>query len=86
VSACARAASDLPAGLVQISEPLLLATWQHPYAIPACDMQLFLQVSRTFLKDLLWCSDFSYGCQAGDGGLISPLPDSTTPLRNHRLP
>ena len=61
---------------VQIAEPLLLATWQHPYAIPACDMQLFLQISRTWLKDLLWCSDYSYGCLAGDGGIISPIPES----------
>ena len=61
---------------VQIAEPLLLATWQHPYAIPACDLQLFLQISRTWLKDLLWCSDYSYGCLAGDGGIISPIPES----------
>jgi hypothetical protein len=49
---------------VEISEPLLLATHQHPYAIPSCDMQLFLGVSRTWQKDLLWCSDYSYGCLA----------------------
>jgi hypothetical protein len=65
---------------VQIAEPLLLATWQHPYAIPACDMQLFLQISRTWLKDLLWCSDYSYGCLEGDGGIISPIPTGTSEL------
>ena len=69
---------DLTTGkcTVQVSEPLFLSTWQHPYAIPACDFQLFMQVSRTWLKDLLWCSDYSYGCHAGSGGLISPIPAS----------
>eukprot|EP01049_Picozoa_sp_SAG25_P005458 SAG25_NODE_375_length_8919_cov_7.676644_2_plen_622_part_00 len=66
---------------VEISEPLLLATHQHPYAIPSCDMQLFLGVSRTWQKDLLWCSDYSYGCLAGDGGIISPFPPTSEKLR-----
>ena len=61
---------------VQISEPFFFSTWQHPYAIPACDMQMFFQISRTWLKDLLWCSDYSYGCFEGAGGIISPIPSS----------
>lgn len=57
---------------VQISEPLLLSTMQHPYAMQG-DFQLILQISRNWLKDLLWCSDYSYGCYAGNGGIISPI-------------
>ena len=61
---------------VQVSEPFFFSTMQHPYAIPACDMQMFFQISRTWLKDLLWCSDYSYGCFEGGGGIISPIPSA----------
>jgi hypothetical protein len=40
-----------------------------------------LGVSRTWQKDLLWCSDYSYGCLAGDGGIISPFPPTSEKLR-----
>jgi hypothetical protein len=62
----------------EVSEPLFLATHQHPYAIGPSDHQLFLQISRTWLKDLIYCCDYSYGCIHGDGGLISPMPSAGT--------
>ena len=61
---------------VQVSEPIFLATWAHPYALPSSDYQLMLQISKDWLTDLLWCSDYSYGCSAGRGGIISPIPTS----------
>jgi hypothetical protein len=71
---------DPKTGIVrcEVSEPLFLATHSHPYAISASDHQLFLQISRTWLKDLLYCADYSYGCIHGDGGLISPMPTASS--------
>ena len=61
---------------VQVAEPLFLSTFNHPYAMPSSDFQLMLQISRDWLRDLFWCSDYSYGCFAGSGSAISPLPTS----------
>eukprot|EP01047_Picozoa_sp_COSAG01_P041922 COSAG01_NODE_3630_length_5848_cov_14.340929_2_plen_789_part_00 len=61
---------------VQVAEPIFLSTWAHPYAIPSSDFQLHLQISRDWLADLFYCSDYSYGCAAGRGSAISPIPSS----------
>jgi len=65
---------------VEVSEPMFLATHQHPYAIASSDHQMYLQISSTWQQDLLYCSDYSYGCAEGNGGIISPIPGSTTDL------
>ena len=58
----------------EVSEPLFLATHQHPYAIASSDHQMHLQISSTWQQDLLYCSDYSYGCTANNGAIISPMP------------
>ncbi len=65
---------------VEVSEPMFLATHQHPYAIASSDHQMYLQISSTWQQDLLYCSDYSYGCAEGNGGIISPIPGSGTDL------
>ena len=39
---------------VQVSEPILLDTWQHNYAIGPSQMSLFLTFGSQYLKDLAW--------------------------------
>ena len=72
------AQSGSKAGIItcQVAEPLFLSTFNHPYAMPSSDFQLQLQISRDFLRDLFWCSDYSYGCFAGNGSAISPIPST----------
>ena len=38
---------------VQVSKPIFLSTWAHPYALPSSDYQLMLQISKDWLTDLL---------------------------------
>lgn len=44
----------------EVSEPLLLSSWQHGYAVGPSDHQLMLTVSNTFTDDLLHCAGASY--------------------------
>ena len=66
----------------EVSEPLFLATHQHPYAIASSDHQMHLQISSTWQQDLLYCSDYSYGCTANNGAIVSPVPtDASAPIK-----
>jgi len=52
----------------EVSEPIMLSSWQTGYACPSADHQLFLTVSPNFLKDLLHTtgSDYTNVLSAGD--------------------
>jgi hypothetical protein len=39
----------------EIAEPLLLASWQHGYAVGPSDHQLFLTIGNDFASDLFVC-------------------------------
>ena len=62
----------------EVSEPMFLATHQHPYAIASSDHQMYLQISSNWQHDLLYCCDYSYGCTANNGAIISPMPTGSS--------
>ena len=45
---------------VQVSEPILLDTWQHNYAIGPSQMSLFLTFGPQYLKDLFYDPSGAY--------------------------
>ena len=57
--------------ITQTSEPLMLDTWNTPYAIGPADHALFLTISPDWQKNLFTCIDGQYGCPVGRGGLIN---------------
>ena len=71
---------DVKKGVVycEVSEPMFLATHQHPYAIASSDHQMYLQISSNWQQDLLYCCDYSYGCTANNGTIISPMPEGAS--------
>ena len=60
---------------VSTLEPLMLSTWQSPFAIPSSDFTLSMTVSSTMLKDLLYDTAGAYGCGA-DGAALGVIPGS----------
>jgi hypothetical protein len=61
----------------QTSEPLLLDTWNTPYAIGPADHALFLSVSPDWQKNLFYDMSGQYGCLEGDGGIINCKGDGS---------
>ena len=55
---------------VQVSEPVMLSTWQHNYAVGPSDYGLFLTVSPDWRKTLLFDHSGQYGC-GSDGAIIN---------------
>eukprot|EP01047_Picozoa_sp_COSAG01_P016633 COSAG01_NODE_858_length_13069_cov_23.641943_8_plen_135_part_00 len=49
-----------------IAEPLLLASWQHGYAVGPSDHQLFLTIGNDFERDLLVCPKTKPGAAGAD--------------------
>jgi hypothetical protein len=47
---------------VQVSEPIMLSSWAHPWALGPGSYQLFLTISQNWQKDLLFDSSGQYGC------------------------
>ena len=66
---------------VQVSEPLMLSTMQHNYAIGPSDMSLFLTISPDWRKTLLYDHSGQYGCGA-DGAIVNGNESSLTGLPN----
>ena len=64
---------------VQISEPILLPSWNHPYAMPSGSYQLFTTISPNYLKDLLYDPSGQYGCpgRAGEAIMFGATRPST---------
>eukprot|EP01046_Picozoa_sp_COSAG06_P032476 COSAG06_NODE_3248_length_5619_cov_32.539493_6_plen_193_part_00 len=62
---------------VQVSEPIMLSTWQHNFAIGPSDYGLFLTVSPDWRKTLLFDHSGQYGC--GSAGAIINGNNSTAP-------
>ena len=60
---------------VQVSEPIMLSTWQHNFAIGPSDYGLFLTVSPDWRKTLLFDHSGQYGC--GSAGAIINGNDSS---------
>ena len=50
---------------VQVSEPVMLPTWQHPWAMGPSQFSLFMTISPNYLKDLLFDPSGAYGGNAG---------------------
>ena len=61
----------------QTSEPVLLDTWNTPYAIGPADHALFLTVSPDWQKNLFYDTSGQYGCVEGDGGIINCKGDGS---------
>ena len=61
----------------QTSEPLLLDTWNTPYAIGPADHALFLSVSPDWQKNLFYDTSGQYGCAEGQGGIINCKGDGS---------
>ena len=61
----------------QTSEPLLLDTWNTPYAIGPADHALFLSVSPDWQRNLFYDTSGQYGCAEGDGGIINCKGDGS---------
>ena len=55
---------------VQVSEPIMLSTWQHNFAVGPSDYGLFLTVSPDWRKTLLFDHSGQYGC-GSDGAIIN---------------
>ena len=70
---------DASTGIVttQTSEPLLLDTWNTPYAIGPADHALFLTVSPDWQKNLFYDMSGQYGCLEGQGGIINCKGDGS---------
>ena len=66
---------------VQVSEPLMLSTMQHNYAIGPSDMSLFLTISPDWRKTLLYDHSGQYGCGA-EGAIVNGNESSLTGLPN----
>ena len=47
---------------VQVSEPIMLSSWAHPWALGPGSYQLFLTISQNWQKDLLFDPSGQYGC------------------------
>ena len=59
---------------MQVSEPVMLSSWGHPWAMPSSSHQLFLTISPNWAKDLLYDPSGQYGCPGfnGEAQLIGP--------------
>jgi hypothetical protein len=64
---------------VQVSEPVMLSSWGHPWAMPSSSHQLFLTISPNWAKDLLYDPSGQYGCPGfnGEAQLIGPQDPAT---------
>ena len=64
---------------VQISEPVMLSSWMHPWAMPPGAYQLFLTISPNYLKDLLYDPSGQYGCpnRAGEAVMFGATKPAT---------
>ena len=60
----------------QVSEPILLDTWNTPYAILG-DHALFLTISPDWQRNLFYDVSGQYGCPDGDGGVINCKGDGS---------
>jgi len=73
----------------QVSEPVMLPTWQHNYAIGPSDMSLFLSISPDWQKHIMYDHSGQYGALDGvmntDGAsgdrLPTNIPARTVALR-----
>ena len=63
--------------VTQTSEPLLLDTWNTPYAIGPADHALFLTISPDWQKNLFHSVDGQYGCASTGGALINCSGDGS---------
>jgi hypothetical protein len=68
---------------VQISEPVMLSSWAHPWAMGPSAFQLFLTISPNYLKDVLYDPSGQYGCpgRAGEAVMFGAT-DPATIARN----
>ena len=68
---------------VQVSEPVMLSSWAHPWAMGPGAYQLFLTISPNYLKDVLYDPSGQYGCpgRAGEAVMFGAT-DPTTIARN----
>jgi hypothetical protein len=79
---------------VQVSEPIMLTTWGHSFAIGPSDYSLFLTVSPDWRKTLLYDHSGQYGC-GNDGAIINgnntsldglPVPTTSRSGKETRQP
>lgn len=64
---------------VQVSEPVMLSSWAHPWAMGPSAFQLFLTISPNYLKDVLFDPSGQYGCpgRAGEAVMFGATDPST---------
>jgi hypothetical protein len=69
---------------IQTAQPVMLSSWQHPYAWPGNNtFELHATISPHAMADIFYDSIGAYGCKTGGGMAIVP-PDQNMPSRDKR--